>query len=324
MDTQYRPRVFYSRRLDMQKNNADWSDAELEATVAAYLKMLNLEQSGQTFKKSVENRLLREGPLSLRSASSIEFRMQNISAVFEQLGLRRITGYTPAKNNGAGVSERIREAAARLNSFGLLGLGPEWVEKQKSSFLYGYLTSHTPETIRAAKKLRFESDKLEFYVDTPHEIPVIQPELEKEIVEVIKRGGNISELSKEAYKYFSVFWAFFWDTLQKVLNSIALMALITTLQSTTEASRTPKEVRHTVKSFSPEQRMFLVGNSVVTGDEVILRTEPNKKSAELGRLIKGTWVENLKGDTSAWVHVRAVIDGEDVEGWIYRSYLVRL
>ncbi|WP_082143178.1 HNH endonuclease [Pseudomonas fildesensis] len=95
--------------MDTKKASNGWSDEELEASVDAYLKMWTLEQSGQAFKKSAENRLLREGPLNLRSASSIEYRMQNISAVFEQLGLRRITGYMPAKNIGAGVIERIRK-----------------------------------------------------------------------------------------------------------------------------------------------------------------------------------------------------------------------
>ncbi|MGX5797675.1 HNH endonuclease [Pseudomonas sp. ArH3a] len=98
--------------MDTQKSNLGWSDEELEASVDGYLKMWALERSGQAFKKSVENRLLREGPLNLRSASSIEYRMQNISAVFEQLGLQRITGYMPAKNIGAGVSERIRKVLA--------------------------------------------------------------------------------------------------------------------------------------------------------------------------------------------------------------------
>jgi 5-methylcytosine-specific restriction protein A len=98
--------------MDTQKSNIGWSDEELEASVDGYLKMWALERSGQTFKKSAENRLLRDGPLNLRSASSIEYRMQNISAVFEQLGLQRITGYLPAKNIGAGVSERIRKVLA--------------------------------------------------------------------------------------------------------------------------------------------------------------------------------------------------------------------
>jgi 5-methylcytosine-specific restriction protein A len=99
--------------MDTSKEKSGWSDQELEASVDAYLKMLGLEQSGQTFKKSVENQLLREGPLSKRSASSVEYRMQNISAVLEQLDLPRIIGYRPAKNIGAGIGERIRKVLAK-------------------------------------------------------------------------------------------------------------------------------------------------------------------------------------------------------------------
>ena len=67
--------------MDTPKEKRGWNDEELEASVDAYLKMLRLELSGQTFKKSVEIQLLPEGPLSKRSASSVEYRMQNISAV---------------------------------------------------------------------------------------------------------------------------------------------------------------------------------------------------------------------------------------------------
>ncbi|WP_237884094.1 HNH endonuclease [Pseudomonas sp. PGPR40] len=95
--------------MDTPKEKSGWSDEELEASVDSYLKMLDREQNGQAFKKSIENQLLRAGPLSKRSASSVEYRMQNISAVLEQMDLPRISGYIPAKNIGAGVAQRIRK-----------------------------------------------------------------------------------------------------------------------------------------------------------------------------------------------------------------------
>ena len=110
---QYRPRVCNPRRLyGHTKEKTGWSDQELEASVDAYLSMLGREQHKLTFKKSIENQLLRDGPLRNRSASSIEYRMQNISAVLEQMGLPRISGYMPAKNIGAGVGKRIRDMLA--------------------------------------------------------------------------------------------------------------------------------------------------------------------------------------------------------------------
>ena len=60
--------------MDSPKEKSGWNDDELEASVDAYLKMLRLEQSGQTLNKKLENQLLREGPLSKRSASSVEYR----------------------------------------------------------------------------------------------------------------------------------------------------------------------------------------------------------------------------------------------------------
>ncbi|MDI3396645.1 HNH endonuclease [Pseudomonas sp. V88_4] len=95
--------------MDTSKEKTGWSDEELEASVDAYLKMLVLEQQNQPFNKADENRLLRKGPLSKRSASSVEYRMQNISAVMDLLGLPRITGYVSAKNLGSGVITRIKE-----------------------------------------------------------------------------------------------------------------------------------------------------------------------------------------------------------------------
>ena len=102
--------------MDTPKDDSGWSDEELEASVDAYLKMLDLEVRGQTFRKSVENQLLREGPLSKRSASSVEYRMQNISAVMEQLDLQRITGYVSAKNLGSGVISRIKKILANKHT----------------------------------------------------------------------------------------------------------------------------------------------------------------------------------------------------------------
>lgn len=96
--------------MDTGKSNSDWSDSEIQAAVDAYLKMLTLEQSGQKVNKAHENRVLREDALAGRTKGSVEFRMQNISTVLEQLGRARIEGYKPAKNVGANVERSIREA----------------------------------------------------------------------------------------------------------------------------------------------------------------------------------------------------------------------
>lgn len=94
--------------MDTKKSNTGWSDEELEASVDGYLKMLRLENIGQSFNKKSEHELLREGALSARSLASVDYRMRNISAVFETLNQRPIAGYTAATNVGSGIVSRIR------------------------------------------------------------------------------------------------------------------------------------------------------------------------------------------------------------------------
>lgn len=83
-----------TRKAQAMENEAaiEWSDEEIDATVEAYLTMLNHEQQGKPYSKSSFNEELRRGALARRSKSSIEYRMQNISAVLEGLGMSRIQG----------------------------------------------------------------------------------------------------------------------------------------------------------------------------------------------------------------------------------------
>lgn len=95
--------------MDTETENLAWTDTELEASVNAYLKMLEKEKNGQPFIKSQENQLLREGALSRRSSRSVDYRMQNISALMEKLGLPLVKGYAPAKNIGSNVENKLRK-----------------------------------------------------------------------------------------------------------------------------------------------------------------------------------------------------------------------
>ena len=75
----------------------DWSRAEVEATVADYFAMLDLELRGEPYSKADHNRQLQR-LLDDRTKASIEFKHQNISAVLIDLGYPYIEGYKPAVN----------------------------------------------------------------------------------------------------------------------------------------------------------------------------------------------------------------------------------
>lgn len=92
------------------KTTVKWSDDELKAAVDAYLGMLKSQVVGEAFTKSAINQKLRDTSLPSRNKSSVEMRMQNISAVLLGLGRPWVKGYPPLVNMGAPTKERIVSA----------------------------------------------------------------------------------------------------------------------------------------------------------------------------------------------------------------------
>ena len=92
--------------------NTNWSDAELEASVRSYLEMKDKELKGIKFTKVDYYRNLSKK--FGRSEKSFEYRMQNISFVFSQLGREWVTGLKPAKNVGSHVFGKIDEIIDRI------------------------------------------------------------------------------------------------------------------------------------------------------------------------------------------------------------------
>lgn len=74
-----------------------WSLQEVEATVADYLSMLDMELRGEPYNKAAHNRALQQF-LENRSHGAIERKHQNISAILIELGYPYIEGYKPLRN----------------------------------------------------------------------------------------------------------------------------------------------------------------------------------------------------------------------------------
>lgn len=102
------PDVYRIEFLDSPDPKSDWTDEELEAAIKAYFLMLSKESAGENYNKSENNRELRTSILMNRSKGAVEFRMQNISAVLQELCHPFIQGYLPRGNVGTEVSERIK------------------------------------------------------------------------------------------------------------------------------------------------------------------------------------------------------------------------
>lgn len=75
----------------------NWSQEEVEACVADYLRMLTMELNGQRYSKTEHAQALLER-LDGRTRPSVEFKHCNISAVMVALGYPYIDGYKPRGN----------------------------------------------------------------------------------------------------------------------------------------------------------------------------------------------------------------------------------
>lgn len=98
-----------------------WSAAEVAATVADYLSMLEAELRGEPCNKAEHNRHL-QALLNERSGPAIEFKHANISAVLIELGIPYIAGYKP-RGNYRSCSKR-RSNRAFKQTPGLRWLSP--------------------------------------------------------------------------------------------------------------------------------------------------------------------------------------------------------
>lgn len=83
-----------------------WTAAELDACVGAYHQLWVAQQAGSNMNKSALRRQVVQQAMPNRGEGAYERRMQNISAVVDELGLPFVQGYLPLKNVGA-VKDQI-------------------------------------------------------------------------------------------------------------------------------------------------------------------------------------------------------------------------
>ncbi|MFO0846912.1 MAG: DUF3883 domain-containing protein [Gemmataceae bacterium] len=81
---------------DPTARHEDWSEAEIDGIVGAYFDMLRKDLVQEPYNKAEYNRQVRER--IARSRGSVEFKLANVSAVLERLGLPIIRGYRPREN----------------------------------------------------------------------------------------------------------------------------------------------------------------------------------------------------------------------------------
>ncbi len=89
----------------------NWEDDELGAAVEAYRKMLASETHKKSYSKREVYRALAKR--FNRTEKAFEYRMQNISAVLQEMEMEWVPGLKPAENVGANVKSRILDFISR-------------------------------------------------------------------------------------------------------------------------------------------------------------------------------------------------------------------
>jgi hypothetical protein len=93
-----------------EKSGHDWTPREVEVIVRLYVRILGLDVRGERLVKTDEYRRVIKSDLPARSRSSVEYKLRNVSAVMEQMGLPTIMGLKPAKNYQRILVEGVERA----------------------------------------------------------------------------------------------------------------------------------------------------------------------------------------------------------------------
>jgi len=101
--------------IDASKEGTDWTADENSALVDSYFRMLALERAGIPFDKTENRRQLMK--VVRRSNGSIEYKLRNVSAVLDVLGVQWINGYAPASRRQGALVPAVERVLEREPQF---------------------------------------------------------------------------------------------------------------------------------------------------------------------------------------------------------------
>ena len=91
--------------------NPDWNQEEIVVVIDAYFGMLGDQIAGRSIVKARVIRDLKDGPLMGRTLKSIQYKMQNITAILRQASLPFVKGLSPKANVQQALRTRVHDFA---------------------------------------------------------------------------------------------------------------------------------------------------------------------------------------------------------------------
>ena len=83
--------------MNGQRPGSPWTKEEIEAVIAPYFRMLEMQLVGESFSKA-DVRAGVAAAVPARTPKAIEFKWCNISAILDELGLPWVDGFKPLRN----------------------------------------------------------------------------------------------------------------------------------------------------------------------------------------------------------------------------------
>ena len=141
---------------------------------------------------------------------------------------------------------------------------------------------------------------------------------EEEVVDLLSRGGQLTQLSKQAFAQLVTVWRVLKWLAGILVFLVSVAQAYEYLEKKLEGVTSAQEVQDVIKELSSEHRTLLKSYRVVIREQAVLRAGPGSGSDETGRLHLGDRVEVLE-ERDGWIKVSVDLDDEETEGWLYRS-----
>ncbi|WP_422403065.1 SH3 domain-containing protein [Pseudomonas sp. GZD-209] len=217
----------------------------------------------------------------------------------------------------AGLTAELKflSAQGRKFSSAFEGVFASYDNVIKSSSLARLLVAESAErTLQSLEELLAHSqpDPVDRVDDERAEVA------EEEIVDLLSRGGQLTQLSKQAFAQILNVWRVLKWLAGTLVFLVGVAQAYEYLEKKLEGVTSAQQVQDVIKELPSEHRALLASYRVVIREQAVLRAGPGSGSDETGRLHLGDRVEVLE-ERDGWIKVSVDLDDEETEGWLSRS-----
>lgn len=254
---------------------------------------------------------------ALPSLESFQANMDATQVFSSAAGFQAQLSAVKALPSIAGLTAELGFLGAQGRKFSsaLEGVFASYDNVIKSSSLARLLVAESAErTLQSLEELLAHSQpgRFDFVDDERTEVA------EEEVVDLLSRGGELTQLSKQAYAHLVTVWTVLKWLANVFVYVVAVAQAYEYVENKLEGATSAQQVQDVIKELPSEYRALLTSYRIVFRQQAVLRAGPGSGADEIGRLRLGDRVEVLE-ERDGWIRVSVDLDDEETEGWLSRS-----